>query len=125
MWIYLIVTMAIWYLPVAAWLMLVSAWARSAVMLWSILPPLVLYLAERWFVGSSLFGGIIGDRLFGYVPMAFNSQPGGMPSTATAGMWDLMNPGGFLSAAATWGGAAAGVALLFAVIRLRHRDTES
>ena len=43
LWLYLIVTTAIWYLPVAGWLMLVSAWAKRAVMLWSILPPLALY----------------------------------------------------------------------------------
>lgn len=124
MWIYLIITLAIWYLPVAAWLMLISAWARSAVMLWSILPPLALYLAERWFVGSNIVGELIADRLFGYVPSAFNAQPGGMISPGPGSIWDLMNPAGFFSSAATWAGAALGVALVFAVIQLRYRRTE-
>lgn len=125
MWIYLIVTLAIWYLPVAAWTMLISAWARSAVLLWSILPPLGLYLAERWFAGSNLFGELIGDRLLGYVPAAFNGQPAGISLPGSGSLWDLMNPAGFLSRASTWGGAAFGVALLYAVIELRRRRMDT
>ncbi len=47
LWMYVIVTTAIWYLPVAGWLMLVSAWAKRAVMLWAVLPPLA------WLISSS------------------------------------------------------------------------
>src|SRR5450631_2638386 len=43
LWLYLIFTTAIWYLPFAGWFMVVSAWAKRAVTLWSILPPLALY----------------------------------------------------------------------------------
>ncbi|MDQ2944483.1 MAG: hypothetical protein M3Y27_00805, partial [Acidobacteriota bacterium] len=55
-WMYAMVTAAIWYLPIAAWLMLVSAWAKRAVMLWAVLPPLLLYILERVFFGSKMVG---------------------------------------------------------------------
>ena len=73
-WIYIIVTTAIWYLPVTGWLLLVSAWARRAVMLWSILPPLAVMLAERLFIGTHVVSSAIGGRLIGYVSSAFNAQ---------------------------------------------------
>lgn len=133
-WIYLIVTIAIWYLPVAAWLMLVSAWARRAVMLWSLLPPLALYLAEHWFIGSNLVATQLWDRLGGYVPRAFHEHMGGLFSvsatmgggnTVTPGsVWSLLDPVGFITSPATLIGAAAGVALIFCVIQLRLRRTE-
>ena len=40
LWLYVILTTAIWYLPLAGWFLLISAWAKRAVTLWSILPPL-------------------------------------------------------------------------------------
>ena len=52
LWMYAIVTTAVWYLPIAGWLMLVSAWAKRAVMLWAVLPPLLLYILERVFFGT-------------------------------------------------------------------------
>ena len=56
LWMYAIVTTAVWYLPVAGWLMLVSAWAKRAVMLWAVLPPLLLYILERVFFGTHMRG---------------------------------------------------------------------
>src|SRR4029077_19946297 len=71
LWMYVIVTSAIWYLPVAGWLLLVSAWAKRAVILWSILPPLVLYLIERVFFGTRVIGHILNERLVGLPAVAY------------------------------------------------------
>jgi ABC-2 type transport system permease protein len=129
-WIYVIVTTAIWYLPVTGWLLVISAWAKRAVMLWSILPPLAAIVAERLFIGTHACLQVIGDRLLGYPSAAFNypalgalwadetsgDQPFG-PSTA----WRILDPWGFLSSPATWIGALLGVALIAAAIQLRMR----
>jgi ABC-2 type transport system permease protein len=124
LWLYLIVTVAVWYLPVAAWLMLVSAWASRAVWLWSIMPPLGLYLAEHWLLGTDVVGPLLRHRLFGYLHEAFHSLPGGLLPAPPASVWDVVNPGGFFSSAAAWAGAAVGIALMFVVIQVRHRRTE-
>ena len=53
LWLYLIATSALWYLPVVGWLLLVSAWAKRAVILQAILPPLAIMLVERLFLGPT------------------------------------------------------------------------
>jgi len=134
LWLYMIVTTALWYLPIAAYLLVVSAWARRAVMLWSILPPLALVLIERWFFDGHVIASKIGERLLGYPAQAFRDDPGSSSWVTTvvdddaittpASIWGFFNAGGFFSSADTWIGAAAGVALIACAVQLRTRRTE-
>ena len=134
LWLYVIVTTAVWYLPIAAYLLVVSAWAKRAVMLWSILPPIALILAERWFLGSHVIAGQIGERLLGYPQLAFHDEPGCCSWVTTVvdddtirtptNIWGFFNLGGFVSSAETWIGVAVGIALIVCAIQLRTRRTE-
>jgi ABC-2 type transport system permease protein len=133
LWLYMIVTTAIWYLPVAAYLMVVSAWAKRAVMLWSILPPIALLLAERWFFGTHVAAEQLAERLFGFPRLAFHPSPPGSSwangadhdiAGAPDSIWNFLNIGGFLASPETWIGAAVGAALLVCAIQLRTRRTE-
>jgi ABC-2 type transport system permease protein len=137
LWLYLIATTAIWYLPVAGWLLAVSAWAKRAVILWALLPPLALALAERVFLGSHVIARQLAARigLGGYSSHAMQYTPGagnwitteiGRHATidSPASLYRFLNPGGFLSSPATWIGVAAGAALVVCAIQLRIRRTE-
>jgi ABC-2 type transport system permease protein len=134
LWLYTIITYAIWFLPVAAWLMVISAWAKRAVMLWSILPPLALYLGERLFFGTHFVANQLADRLLGYGPRAFHTgADSGFWMTTTfdddqittpSSIWALLDPGTFFSSPQTWIGAAVGAALVVGAIQLRLRRTE-
>jgi len=133
LWIYVVVTAAIWYLPVAGWLMLVSAWAKRAVILWAVLPPLLLYILERVFFGSKIVGQIIMRRLNGLPSVSINdprylwTHGGDVVDNAAAtstNVWQLLNPSGFFTSAETWLGVAVGAALIFAAIQLRTRRSE-
>ena len=118
LWVYSIITAALWYLPIAGWLMLVSAWAKRAVMLWAVLPPLVLYILERVFFGTHTIGNVFARRMAGWPLAAFNGAKhvwtegsgvvdnNGVPVT----VWHLINPSGFFTSAETWIGAAVGIA---------------
>jgi ABC-2 type transport system permease protein len=133
-WLYLIVTTAIWYLPFAGYLLVVSAWAKRAVALWSIVPPLAAYLLERWFFGTHWVGTVLSDRAFGYLPHALRDNSGhGAWVTAVVGddtittpasIWRMLDPLGFLSSPATWIGILVGIAFVVAAIQLRLRRTE-
>lgn len=137
--LYVIATMAIWYLPVAAWFLLVSAWASRAVILWSILPPLAIYLSERYFLGTHVFGSWLADRWgTGYAMRAFHlpgesaawvstTMPNGSGTetmTAPTSLWAVMDFGGFFGSGATWAGVAVGVAMIVATIQIRARRSE-
>ncbi len=68
-WISLIATVGavLWYAPITAYLLLVSAWARRSVWLWVFLPPLILAMIEHFALGSNHLWNILayrGDGLF-------------------------------------------------------------
>ncbi len=135
LWLYVIATTAIWFLPFTGWLMLVSAWAKRAVILWLVLPPLALYAAEQWFFGSHIFASQLAERALGYLPRAFYDQsnpsawartPIGTDTIAVpSSVWHVLNPIGFLSSAATWVGVLVGAAMIYGAIQLRLRRSET
>ena len=129
LWLYAIVTAAIWYLPVAGWCMMVSAWVKRAPMLWSVLPLLVAYLIERFFLGTQYIGQVIGGRLGGYAAVAFHTDSqhahGSWNADDAANTaWHFMDIGGFFSNPATWVGLAVGAAMVVAAIQMRMRRSE-
>jgi ABC-2 type transport system permease protein len=122
LWIYVILTLAIWYLPVAGWCMMVSAWVKRAPMLWSVLPLLIIYLIERFFLGTHYLASVLGQRLGGYAQAAFHGSWKGDDVTSTA--WQFMDIGGFIANPATWIGLAVGAAMILAAIQMRMRRSE-
>lgn len=130
LWLYVIATTAIWYLPIAGWLMLVSAWAKRAVMLWTLLPPLVLYLIEKWFLNTHVVQNVLGQRLVGYAAVAYHGNEqwinDNMSEAATVpvSVWRFINPAGFFSSLEVWIGLAVGVAMIVGTIQLRMRRSE-
>ena len=99
---------ALWYLPVAGWLLLVSVLAKRAPFLWATLPFLVLSLAERITLGSNEVGALVAQRLFGFREEV--SLIGEFPLLASPGLWI---------------GVAVGAALVYAAIRVRRRSDDS
>jgi ABC-2 type transport system permease protein len=99
---------ALWYLPVAGWLLLVSVLAKRAPFLWATLPFLVLSLAERIALGSNVVGAMVAQRLFGFREEV-----------------SLMSEFPLLASPALWIGVAVGAALVYAAIRVRRRSDDS
>ena len=134
LWLYLIVTTAIWYLPLAGWLLVVSAWATRAVSLWSVLPLLAVLLLERWFLGTHRVGDVLLERITGYFSHAFQDLADRSHWVTTVidndtlstprSITELINPAGFASSGATWIGLIIGIALVAAAVQLRLRRTE-
>jgi ABC-2 type transport system permease protein len=135
LWTYAIFTTAVWYLPVTGWVMLVSAYAKRAVILWAVLPPLLLYFLERVFFGTHMVGHIIARRLTALPSVSFKgiasnytwTHDGGVvdqAGSAAPSVWHLINPSGFFSSAETGTGVAVGIVLIVAAIQLRMRRSE-
>ena len=99
---------ALWYLPVAGWLLLVSVLAKRAPFLWATLPFLVFSLAERIALGSNVVGALVAQRLFGFSEEV-----------------SLMSEFPLLASPGLWIGVAVGAALVYAAIRVRRRSDDS
>jgi ABC-2 type transport system permease protein len=133
LWLYVIVTAALWYLPIAGYLLIVSAWAKRAVTLWSILPPIAAILIEHWFFGTRVIADQFWARTVGWLGLAFHLTPGsGWQTTIVENqalqtpksVWNFIDAAGFFSSPETWIGAAVGVALIACAVQLRTRRAE-
>jgi ABC-2 type transport system permease protein len=100
--------------PFYGWMLLVSAWARRAALLWAVLPLIAIGFVEKIVFNTSYFAGFLMHQLSGgeeAVPF-----PGRMP--IEPGM--QLTPGHFLLSPSLWLGLALTAAFLFAAMRLRR-----
>jgi ABC-2 type transport system permease protein len=127
--IYGLITLTIWNAPVIAWLLVVSAWAQRAPLLWAVLPPLVIVAIERIAFGTSYIGAVLKSRLNGGFSQAFVVKAKDAAAAAQGDGHDHMaqafnaipDPAKFVSSPAVWIGVAVAAALLALAIWLRRR----
>jgi ABC-2 type transport system permease protein len=105
---------ALWYAPIYAWLILVSAWSRRAAILWAFLPPLAIGVLEKMIFGTSRLKALLENRVMA-----------GMEAVATPGAWPMdpmthVTPGRFLASPGLWIGLAIAACLLAAAARIRR-----
>ena len=116
----LVPAVVLWYLPIAAYLMLISVWARKNAFLWAILPWLALEMIEGLLMQSHHVADFLGRRFGGvFMVMDLGSSRSEAPELSVF-LRHLANV--FVSGEA-WLGALAAAGLFFAVIRIRrYRD---
>jgi ABC-2 type transport system permease protein len=105
----------LWYAPIFAWLLFVSAWAQRGAWLWAILPLIAIAVVERISFGTANFGNVLADRLGGGDGDSFMAGSLGMDPLKH------VHPGEFLSNPGLWVGLAVAAGLLAAAVRLRRR----
>lgn len=122
-----LVLAALWYAPLAAWLLLVSVWAKRAPFLWAVLPPALLALFEQISFGTSQVFHFIGYRVTGFFEaMGPNLQiEGDAADTASVlqsirEAYEGMSAASLLASPDLYLGLLAAAGLLFAAIRLRR-----
>lgn len=112
---HLLIVHGLWYAPIYGWLLLVSAWARRAPLLWASLPVLVIAVVEKIAFNTSHFGTMLANRMIG--------GAGGdefMPASLSMDPLMHFTPAAFLSSPGLWIGLAVAVAFLAAAVRLRR-----
>ena len=112
---HLVTVHIVWYAPVYGWLLLISAWARRAPILWAALPPFALFVLEKITFGTSHFVAFLQYRLSGPEGFRF-TPPGGDPM----GMMTGVAPLTFLSTPGLWTGLVVFTVFLVAAARLRR-----
>lgn len=115
--------LALWYAPVAAYQLLVSAWAKSSVFVWTVLPPLVLIFGERLVFGTWHVAWILRDRLGINIAGVAASGRATRAAFGPRGLFDGIDIVGLLTAPAMWIGVVVAAGLVFGTMRIRrYRD---
>lgn len=127
--LYGFVTQALWYAPIFAWLLLVSAWAKRTPFLWAVLAPLAVIIVEGIAFNTRYFGTLVKYRFFGGLDAAFSgSGPNpvvlhGMvktgPKFPVVGL-EQLDPIKFLTSPGLWFGLVVAASFLAAAIWLRR-----
>lgn len=130
MFVGLIVAM-LWYAPIAAYLLLVSAWARRNVFLWAVLPPVLLLMAEEIAFNTDYVKNFLGYRIGGVwgelgVGRGLNQLETVLKtdgSSSVQNLFETIDAASAFGSASLWLGVAAAVALVWGAVRFRrYRD---
>ena len=105
----------LWFAPIYGWLLLISAWARRAPILWAFLPPFLISVAERILFGTKSFGMLMKYRIVGAMTEAF-----AVDASKQDIAFSELTPLKFMTSAGLWLGLAFAALCLVATIRLRR-----
>jgi ABC-2 type transport system permease protein len=119
--LYTLAVVTLWYAPIYAWLLLISAWARRTTFLWAVLPPMAIALVEFIAFHTTYFGSLLRQRFFGFAPRAFAfTKPDGSLIDPHFIPITQMTPGTFLTSPGLWIGLLFAAVFLAAAVRLRR-----
>jgi ABC-2 type transport system permease protein len=120
----------LWYAPIAAYLLLLSTWAKNKVFLWAVLPPIALPVLEKVFLTTNHIGEFLGRRFAGYIaelrmdPNVFEAgNDGNLP--AVSDVYDAFHLSNLFMNTEIWLGVAAAAALVVVTIRIRRFRDDS
>ena len=122
---------ALWYVPVAGYLLLISVWARRNAFLWSVLPWPALMLVEKMFLDTTRVAEFLGQRLAGFaqkLDLASDNFQDHGPDNEMPVMrevFDAISYSGLFGSAELWVGVVAGSALIYAAVRIRQLRDDS
>ena len=105
----------LWYAPIYAYLLLISAWARRTPVLWATLPLVAVGGAEKIAFNTSYLAAILGARIAGGPPVEGPTPPMTMDAMTPFTFTQLMSSPGL------WIGLLVAVAFLAGAIRLRRQ----
>ncbi len=114
---HLVAVHALWWAPLWGWLLMVSAWARRAALLWATLPLLAVGLLEKIAFNTSHFAAMLGVRFLGGPQGAATSSDSMSMAALTPA-----SPGEFFTSVGLWVGLGLAAVFLTVAVRLRrHR----
>jgi ABC-2 type transport system permease protein len=105
----------LWYAPIYAWLLLVSAWAPRAPFIYAFLPPFVIWGVEKMAFRTSHFFGMLQYRLAGPEPSTSTARSGNLME-----MMSALTPVQFFTTPGLWVGLAVAAIFLALAVRLRR-----
>jgi ABC-2 type transport system permease protein len=121
--LYGLVAAMLWYAPFAAYLILISVWARRSPYAWAFLPPLLLELFEYMVFGTHYVSHIVNGGFGEFLHLAYGFQSGDAAGDSARYTLQLLTPSHLLASQRLCWGLAAAVGMVVLAIRLRrYRD---
>jgi ABC-2 type transport system permease protein len=123
-----IVVATLWYAPLTAYLLMLSAWARRNVSVWAIVPPLAAVIVEQIAFHTHHLRTILAYRLGGilqefHLGQLFVEGSGESPETASMRGLANIHPAAAFANIDLWLGVLFAAALVLAAVRIRrYRD---
>jgi ABC-2 type transport system permease protein len=124
------IAVALWYAPIAAWLLLVSSWAKRVTILWALLTPLAVAVVERVVFSTRYVQDLISYRLNdptvdaflrGARGAEFTIGDKGVHGTPLPGnAFAALDPGAFFSNPWLWVGLVVAAGFVAAAIWMRR-----
>lgn len=108
---HLVTVHILWYAPLYAWLMLISAWSRRAPLLWAALPPFAIIVFEKVAFHTAYFSNFLLSRVSGGSQAVGSNMPG--PEMRITPVHFMATPG-------LWFGLLFAAAFLVVAARLRR-----
>jgi ABC-2 type transport system permease protein len=103
----------LWYAPLYGWLLLVSAGATRAPLIWAVVPPFVICAVEKIAFNTTYFLNMLKYRLIGP-----ETHPA--PGSSMMDQMSAFTAGQFFSEPGLWIGLAIAAVFLTAAVRLRR-----
>lgn len=111
--VHLVAVHGLWYAPIFAWLLLVSAAVRRVPFVWAALPVVAFVIVERIAFGTSNFGAMLGARMSGGAEGSAFMKP-------MAAIHAQHSPLAFLGEPGLWAGLAVATLFLAGAVRFRR-----
>jgi ABC-2 type transport system permease protein len=119
--IYGLAIFVLWWAPIFGWLLLVSAWARRATILWALMPLLAIAALERIVFNTWTFMQMLQYRVGGALKEGFAFAPRhDAPGGGLIDELSQLDPVKFLTRPGLWLGLMFAAAFLVAAVRLRR-----
>ncbi len=115
---HLVAVHSLYYAPIFAWLLLVSAWARRAPVLWAALPLFAIGFVEKVAFNTSHFLSMLGSRVGG----GGEAAPFPLPAGGSMESMTHLAPVSFLISPGLWIGLMVAAAFLAGAVWLRRNQ---
>ena len=124
---------ALWYAPIAAALLLISAWARRNVFLWAVLPPVGLMLLEETAFDTNYVARFLEYRFgafFDAMGMGVQRNESGVGVMADelakiSDVYNKLDVTPLLANVDLWIGVAVAIAMVWLTVQVRRRSDDS
>ena len=121
------IAVVLWYAPIAAWVLLVSAWAKRVPILWAVMTPIAIMLFERVAIGTHYVQDMLAYRLRDGLKVMFAprgalaiTDRGVNPMEMPKRVFDVLDPVAFLSNPWLWVGLLVAAGFVAAAIWMRR-----